>query len=510
MTEKIRTSRQAGEDVDKYIVTYFDYAGDSDVPPKLDAAVRYPMMADVLNLYCHLHGVRWETMATEALLATTDAGDEIELVDRQNNNKLEANQVVSYNGLTVETFTQTQTGSDLLDAIEAAKSFFKENPDWIGEILESADGTPTPSQKTKDPSTEEQEKSGEDKNSDQSRDDEKSEPDKEDPAYEERQKRRMKEKEERLHLVQVSKNGKEKDGNSLDVVDETNNQSGPRNGTFAPLVNGQMSDSALSTNHVQGNGDHLINPPPKEKSSHSRKPPRSISNPKDSPDTLRQEFQLNSPEFNRRRGSATERRRNSTNGSKLPGKSNSDDVIIAENGAQPNEEEQLKEDIDFIHNFGAHQARVRGDPGAPVLSASLPPLLPLHSLSQGQPVQPALTQQPDPIVLDLDLSEYTPPEDFLSLATSRLHSNALDNKDHSTGLGNVNGLDAQSAVAMETTEVDVHNDGFQGHNRPLLVDSNSNKLACASSPSAGHFVIDFVDPSVKQKPDQLDVPSSSV
>ncbi len=57
VAEKMRTGRQGGgrgqddapdppstseeEYPDKYIVVYFEYAGENDVPPKLDVAVRF-------------------------------------------------------------------------------------------------------------------------------------------------------------------------------------------------------------------------------------------------------------------------------------------------------------------------------------------------------------------------------------------------------------------------------------------------------------------------------------
>ena len=221
VAEKIRISRQAGEDIDKFIVVYFDYAGEHDVPPKLDVAIRYTLMNDMRSLYCHLHGVKWETMAGTAPDSLLDSGDQMELVDRENNNKVEAGQVVSSSGVTHDTFTQTQTGGELLEAINAAKKFFKENPDWLGEILEAVGNaaTPSPNPKNKVNGKEEQSEVKQDEGSttdgtkspESQTDSQESSPSKnigenhntEDLTYKERQKRRMKEEEKHLDLLQM-------------------------------------------------------------------------------------------------------------------------------------------------------------------------------------------------------------------------------------------------------------------------------------------------------------------
>ena len=498
MAEKIRTSRQAGEDIDKFIVVYFDYAGEHDVPPKLDVAIRYPLMNDMLSLYCHLHGVKWETMVGNTPDSYLDSGDQMELVDTENN-KVDADKVLSYNGLTEDTFTQTPAGYELLEAINAAKKFFKENPDWLGETLEAVGNvatTPTPNHKNK--VNEKEGENGNEKREESLTDDsespdnqtnsQESSPTKskvdsessEDSTYKERQKRRMKEEEMQLDLLQIP--------------DET------KNGEISPeKVNGKSISSAVPNGHVPPqksislidfpeNHSSLSNQPQSNgvngqgENSYTRKISRTISNPNDG-DVLRKEFQLNSPDFNRIRN-ANEKRRNSKSQNnntplqKMNAQYTSDDSILS-NGID--DDLQLKKDIEFIQNYDVRRAHVHND------IPPIPPLQNLHTKSPGQPSQHS--NDLDPIVLDLDLSEYTPPEDFITLANQleENHGNKASN-------GLVNGLD-ETTVTIETSgDILQDKDGFVN---PIF-DTNANKLGVKSM---NHFVIDFVDPSVKQKLD---------
>lgn len=492
VAEKIRTSRQEGEDIDKFVVVYFDYAGEHDVPPKLDVAIRYPLMTDILSLYCHLHNVKWETMVGNAPDSLLDSGDQMELVDRENNNEVDTGHVLSCNGLTEDTFTQTSAGRELQEAINVAKNFFKENPDWLGETLEAVGNmaTPTPNQKNQahekegeNGKREEGSTTGGSKSPDNRTNSQESSPTKsnvesensEDPAYKERQKRRIKEEEMNLDLLEDEKkigeitpdkvNGKQIPSTL------TNGHAPPRKSIS--LVETTANHSSLS-NQFQSNGVSI----PGEKSNPG-KLTRTVSNPNDG-DMLRKEFQLNSPDFNKIRN-PTEKRKNSKsqNGTTLQemnGQYTSDDSILS-NGLD--EDLQLKEDIEFIQNYDVHHA------GNQI--PTIPPLENLQNKSLGQPqlAQPVQhLNDLDPIVLDLDLSEYTPPEDFITLA------NQLDDSRGKAHNGLMSGLH-ETSVAIDDSQ---EKGGFVN---PIF-DTNANKLGVKSM---NHFVIDFVDPSLKQKPD---------
>ena len=518
VAEKIRISRQAGEDIDKFIVVYFDYAGEHDVPPKLDVAIRYTLMNDMLSLYCHLHGVKWETMAGTAPDSLLDSGDQMELVDRENNNKVEAGQVVSSNGVTHDTFTQTHTGGELLKAINAAKKFFKENPDWLGEILEAIGNaaTPSPNPKNKVNGKEEQSEVKPDdgsttdgtKSPESQTDSQESSPSKktgenentEDSTYKERQKRRMKEEERQLDLLQMDD---EKQTNGEVSKENVSDKSSPVSNGRVPPLPPQKSISLVdlpvnhspSFNQRRDNSDDI----PVDNTSYPGKLSRTVSNPNDG-DFLRKELQLNSPDFNKTRN-PNEKRRNSKSQSnttlqRMHGQYTSNDSILS-NGL---DDDELQKDIEFIQNFDAHHAHVHNQ--------SPPSLAPLQTLNTVSTIAPPILGQPsrptndlDPIVLDLDLSEYTPPEDFITLANQFENNHGNAESHDSNAL--VNGLDDNATITMETNgDVDQDSRGFVN---PIF-DSNANKLGVKSM---NHFVIDFVDPSVKNKPEQLKRASST-
>lgn len=108
VAEKIRIARAAGESVDKYVVVYFDYAGESDIPHKMDTAKRFCLMKDFFQLYCHIQGLKPQMDEREGEI----------------------------NGVTAESYNRTESGKDLEKCINETKTFFQENPDWLGEILE--------------------------------------------------------------------------------------------------------------------------------------------------------------------------------------------------------------------------------------------------------------------------------------------------------------------------------------------------------------------------------------
>lgn len=114
VAEKIRTSANTSEAKSRYLSAYFDYAGKSDIPPKLEITKKFRLMKDMYSLYCHLHG-------------------------------LKPNGSHGKHGLTVDTYSKTEEGRSLQDALIDAKHFFKDNPDWLGQTLETVTPVLSPS-----------------------------------------------------------------------------------------------------------------------------------------------------------------------------------------------------------------------------------------------------------------------------------------------------------------------------------------------------------------------------
>ena len=501
VAEKLRTSRQAGEDIDKYIVVYFDYAGESDVPPKLDVAIRYQLMSDILNLYCHLHGIKCEIMAGNSLDSLLDSSDQMELVDRGNSDDVDGGQVLSYNGFTEDTFSQTEAGDELRDAIVHARTFFKENPDWIGEILEAVGSTATPTLNQKDNGLRKEEKgkldnsstSEETESQDNPTDAQESSPDKnktemEDPAYIERLKRRMKEKQQ--DLLQVE-DGQKKQETSTENVNDKNIQSSVTNGfmTHKSSSLGNLPVSHSSSSSELPDDDVVI---PDDKPL-PRKLSRTISNPNDG-DILRKEFQLNSPDVQKKRNTNEKCRNSRSHTGTALQKMNSEllcNESILSDGSD--DDLQLKRDIEFIQNYDVHHAPVHnhGTPIQPLQTLDKP----LQQIL-GQPVQ--RSDNLDPIVLDLDLSEYTPPEDFITLENHVENGGNINNDCN----GHVNGLHETAVTVEPCCDSNIDTKGYPNP----FVDNNANKLGVTSM---NHFVIDFVDPSVKRKPDPMHHSKSS-
>ncbi len=128
--EKIRTDKKDGVATSRYVVAYFDYAGHSDIPPKLDNAKMFSLTKDIFSLYCHLHGLKPDIPWQDA----------------------------NMNGITTETYSQTEEGKALDKAITKAKEYFKKNPNWLGQILEPL--TPVIKTPPKQIETEQTEESG--------------------------------------------------------------------------------------------------------------------------------------------------------------------------------------------------------------------------------------------------------------------------------------------------------------------------------------------------------------
>ena len=106
--EAIRTGKNAGEDMSKYIVVCFDYAGPSDIPPKLDQSTQYCLMRDLFSLYCHLHGLKPDTSSDTAELS----------------------------GYTAASYHCADVGRALQESLRDALEYFTANPDWLLATLE--------------------------------------------------------------------------------------------------------------------------------------------------------------------------------------------------------------------------------------------------------------------------------------------------------------------------------------------------------------------------------------
>ncbi|CAH1783308.1 unnamed protein product [Owenia fusiformis] len=124
VAEKMRLIRNEGDSLEQFIVVYFEYSTESDIPHKLELANRYKMVGDIFTLYCHLHGVKVES----------------------------AKSIPNNTGILKENYHQTQTGQELKFAIEDAAVYFKNNPDWLGEKLESLQNDPIETSSTSETS----------------------------------------------------------------------------------------------------------------------------------------------------------------------------------------------------------------------------------------------------------------------------------------------------------------------------------------------------------------------
>ena len=97
----------AGINSPQCLVAYFDeYAGESEIPPKLDKSKRFVLMKELDELYCHL--------------------------TRTSHNKINSNSAC----ISPEKYQVTKCGKQLHSVLEKAVKFFADNPDWLGELLE--------------------------------------------------------------------------------------------------------------------------------------------------------------------------------------------------------------------------------------------------------------------------------------------------------------------------------------------------------------------------------------
>ncbi len=383
---------------------------------------------------------------------------------------MQVSDAASYNGATADTFTQTQAGSELNDAINAAKAYFRDNPDWLGALLEV---TPPPDQRNK--GSKEKVNGAEEKDVEKSKGTEEEGEEsvesttpvktagkfsaEEDVKYRERREKRMKD----VDMFSGVQRNKKDTGEDAP----------------ADIRNGSRHNG-LPRRPLRGDGEGRIQPPPPS-GGRSQKLLRTQSNPHDG-DVMRSQLGMNSPDLNQTRTlpSDPSRRRNSahvirgTQSLKTLGEEYSSDDSILANGND--EDLQLQRDIEFIRNRRSDAQRRVAPPHDLVSPIPLLPVIPKHLPGQGQSQS----------VLDIDLSGYTPPEEFLTLSNG-----CLQQENDDTGVVMEIGCEDGS---NQDTNVSFHNP---------LVDTNANKLTSATA-VPNHFVIDFVDPSVKQKPDQLD------
>ena len=108
VAEKMRVERSKGMPLTTFCVAYMDYSTESDIPPQLEMAFKFCLMKDILALFCHLHGINGEPTKDGAPIV----------------------------GLTPETFDTSEMGQELRVAIESAKAYFTDNPDWVEDRIE--------------------------------------------------------------------------------------------------------------------------------------------------------------------------------------------------------------------------------------------------------------------------------------------------------------------------------------------------------------------------------------
>ena len=106
------------------LVAYFEYAGESDIPPKLDKTKRFLLMSDICDLYNHV-----SKSATDKL-----SPSELCLSDLK--------------------YKFTKSGKQLHSVLVRAMEFFTDNPDWLAELLEPVNPPESTPQKKQNGKTE--------------------------------------------------------------------------------------------------------------------------------------------------------------------------------------------------------------------------------------------------------------------------------------------------------------------------------------------------------------------
>ena len=295
VAEKIRTAQTDSDSKSRYITVYFDYAGKSDIPPKLEVTKRFCLMKDIYSLYCHLHRLK------------QDGGN---------------NGPPPKCGVTYETFTKTEEGRQLNDSLIDAKHFFRDNPNWLGQTLEAV--TPVLSSSGRDANPEAPQLhprmhpasphgGGSDKDS----------------FLEERKKKRIREMEGTMERIPLTKPSKEE------------------------LVAPPYSTPGTSPSHVTSDGSSSVT----SMSPLMTQTPRQVPNQGTGPTYANSNGTLQSRELDL-----------------------DDDTDV--------DDSEMQRDIDFIQNFDANTWDT-------------------HNGSAGHFF----------VDVDLEMGVYTPPEDFLSLAS---------------------------------------------------------------------------------------------
>ena len=106
VAEKMRAERTKGLSMSKFVTLYMDYSTASDIPPQLETGTKFCLMKDIAKLYCHLH-------CTEA-------------EDRK----------ATFPPITENTYQDLEIGAELFVAIEQAKDYFLQHPNWVEDRLE--------------------------------------------------------------------------------------------------------------------------------------------------------------------------------------------------------------------------------------------------------------------------------------------------------------------------------------------------------------------------------------
>lgn len=110
VAEKMRAERQKGLSMHKFVTTYVEYSTRSDIPPQLETASQFCLMKDIHKLHIHLNTQGPDTDKSETISQSSTCENH---------------------------YHETETGAVLKATIEQAKAFFRENPSWMDDQLES-------------------------------------------------------------------------------------------------------------------------------------------------------------------------------------------------------------------------------------------------------------------------------------------------------------------------------------------------------------------------------------
>ena len=106
LLERSHIAKQSNTNINcpSMCIVNFAYAGESDIPAKLDTARRFKLMQDLSELFCHVTGRgKGKTLPSSAL---------------------------------PQAYKHSKHGKQLHQVLKKALDFFNKNPDWLGEVLE--------------------------------------------------------------------------------------------------------------------------------------------------------------------------------------------------------------------------------------------------------------------------------------------------------------------------------------------------------------------------------------